>query len=319
MDKLSIIIPVYNAERHISKCIHSIIDGHSLDDVEIICIDDGSKDMGGEICESFSDKYEKIHVIHQSNQGVASARNAGVNVAKGEYIAWVDSDDYVEKTWLPDILSVIKNNYPEMVLIDYYKEDKFEKRIISLPFREKAVKKSDVIYELSRDMILHSCLWQYVIHRSFFDGYHFDIKDIVQEDYKCLTQLLPKIHTIYYLKCPLYNYVQNENSLLHAGTNIKKSFDSIVNAKERYEYFTQLGYKASRVGYYRALIGNGGYLIYTDQKAWQTKQVYQYLKKELFNMMRSKELDKFMKLKAITLLLPSKLFKYLYRNRHNLA
>ncbi|WP_302297044.1 glycosyltransferase family 2 protein [Mitsuokella multacida] len=137
MDKLSIIIPVYNAERHISKCIHSIVDGHSLDDVEIICIDDGSKDMGGEICESFSDKYEKIHVIHQSNQGVASARNTGVNVAKGEYIAWVDSDDYVEKTWLPDILSVIKNDHPEMVLIDYYKEDKFEKRIISLSFRKK--------------------------------------------------------------------------------------------------------------------------------------------------------------------------------------
>lgn len=92
-----------------------------------------------------------------------------------------------------------------------------------------------------------------------------------------------------------------------------------MNAKERYGYFTQLGYKASRVGYYRALIGNGGYLIYKDQEAWQTKQVYQYLKQELFNMIRSKDLDNFMKLKAIILLLPSKLFKYLYRNRHNLA
>ncbi len=319
MIQLSIIIPVYNAEQYISKCIHSIIDGHSLENVEIICINDGSRDKSGEICESFSEKYQNIYVIHQLNQGVASARNAGLAMAKGEYIAWVDSDDYVDARWLTDILSIIKTKHPEMLLFDYYQEDKSGKKNTSLPFEGTTVKPSDVIYELSREIILHSYLWQYVIHHSFFCHYYFDMKDIVQEDYRCLTYLLPKIHTIYYLKYPLYNYVQNENSLVHSATDIKKSFNSIINAKERYDYFSQLGFKVSNVGYYRALIRNCGFLLYENRDAYQTRQSYQYIKKNIFNMIRSNELDIFMKLKAVMLLLPSKVYRYLYRKRHNLV
>ena len=319
MIQLSIIIPVYNAERYIRRCIHSIIAGHSLENIEIICVDDGSKDKSGEICEDFSKKYQNIYVIHQTNQGVASARNTGLSMAKGEYIAWVDSDDYVETRWLIDILSIIRNKHPGMILLDYYEEDISGKKNKVLPFKEGDINQSDVIYELSRDTILRSYLWRYVIHRSFFKDYHFDIKDIVEEDYRCLTYLVPKIHIIYYLKHSLYNYIQNDNSLTHSDKNIKKSFNSIMNAKERYEYFTQLGFKASKVAYYRTLIGNCGFLLYANAEDWQAIKSYQYIKKEFFNMMRSDELEKLMKLKLLMLLLPSKVYRYFYHKRHNLV
>ena len=97
MKLLSIIIPVYNAEEYIGKCIHSIIDNNDTSEIEIICVDDGSQDRSGMICDDFSSRYPNIHVIHKENGGVSSARNTGLSVAQGDYIAWIDSDDYVEE------------------------------------------------------------------------------------------------------------------------------------------------------------------------------------------------------------------------------
>lgn len=92
---LSIIIPVYNVEPYINKCLDSLIHCIDSNQAEIICIDDGSTDQSGKICDVYQEKYTNIKVIHQKNQGVAAARNTGLSHAKGEYIAWVDSDDYV--------------------------------------------------------------------------------------------------------------------------------------------------------------------------------------------------------------------------------
>ena len=91
---LSIIIPVYNSESYLSRCLESITNQYS-NDIEIILIDDGSRDSSGIICDNFSKKYYNITVIHTINQGVSAARNEGINLAKGDWIWFVDSDDTI--------------------------------------------------------------------------------------------------------------------------------------------------------------------------------------------------------------------------------
>ena len=95
-DSISIIVPVYNVEKYLEKCIDSILN-QSYQNLEIILIDDGSTDNSGSICDEYKKKDQRVQVIHQKNQGQSSARNAGLNIAKGSYIGFVDSDDWIEQ------------------------------------------------------------------------------------------------------------------------------------------------------------------------------------------------------------------------------
>lgn len=96
---VSIVIPIYNAEKFLKKCVSSVLE-QSYKDFELILIDDGSSDNSSVICSEFAECDSRVIFIHQNNSGVSSARNCGLEAAKGEFIAFVDSDDYVEKDWL---------------------------------------------------------------------------------------------------------------------------------------------------------------------------------------------------------------------------
>ena len=92
---VSVIVPVYNVEKYLDRCLMSLID-QTYRPLEIILIDDESRDASGEICDGYASKYEFIHVIHQKNRGIGGARNAGLEQASGEYVFFIDSDDYLE-------------------------------------------------------------------------------------------------------------------------------------------------------------------------------------------------------------------------------
>ena len=95
MPKVSVIIPVYNVEQYVEKSIQSVLN-QSMKDIEIILVNDGSTDKSGEICDRYGQKEERIIVIHKENGGLSSARNVGVKAASGDYIGFIDSDDYIE-------------------------------------------------------------------------------------------------------------------------------------------------------------------------------------------------------------------------------
>lgn len=107
--KISIIIPVYNVEKYLEECINSIL-VQTFTDFEVLLINDGSKDRSGEICDEFAVKDNRIKVFHQENAGVSAARNKGIENAKGEWINFIDSDDYVEKNYLNDFVVNLKPN-----------------------------------------------------------------------------------------------------------------------------------------------------------------------------------------------------------------
>ena len=96
---ISIIIPVYNAEKYLKKCLDSVIN-QTYKNLEIILVDDGSTDKSPEICDKYAEKDSRIIVLHKENGGVSSSRNAGLDIFKGEYLSFVDSDDYVEPDYI---------------------------------------------------------------------------------------------------------------------------------------------------------------------------------------------------------------------------
>ena len=105
--KLSIVVPVHRAEKHINFCLNSIIN-QDYRDFELLLIDDGSPDQSGKICDQYAKQDKRIQVLHKPNGGVSSARNAGIEMAKGEYILFVDSDDYIEPDYVSTMVSAAK-------------------------------------------------------------------------------------------------------------------------------------------------------------------------------------------------------------------
>lgn len=115
--KLSIIVPVYNAQEFLEKCLMSVL-MQTLKEIEIILINDGSIDKSGEICDYFAENYDNVLVVHQKNKGVSFARNTGISIANGEYIGFVDSDDFVDEQMFEKMYKAAKDNDCEIVFCD---------------------------------------------------------------------------------------------------------------------------------------------------------------------------------------------------------
>lgn len=113
-NKVSIIIPVYNVESYIDECLNSVVN-QTYQNLEIILVDDGSPDKCPQICDNWVEKDNRIKVVHKKNGGLSSARNAGMDVATGSFLMFVDSDDFIEKTWL----RICYNHRSKLVLMSY--------------------------------------------------------------------------------------------------------------------------------------------------------------------------------------------------------
>lgn len=113
--KVSVIVPVYNSEKYLNRCVESLIH-QTLQEVEIILVNDGSKDGSGEICRKFAQEDSRIVYIEQKNTGVSAARNRGLDVASGEFVMFCDSDDYYEESAAEKLLKLAQNHRADWVL-----------------------------------------------------------------------------------------------------------------------------------------------------------------------------------------------------------
>lgn len=118
MELVSVIVPVYNVERYLNRCVNSILN-QSYKNIEIILVDDGSLDNCPMICDDFSEAYDNIKVIHKSNGGLSSARNAGIEASSGSYISFIDSDDFVDPDFIHRLYSLIKKNAADLAMLTY--------------------------------------------------------------------------------------------------------------------------------------------------------------------------------------------------------
>ena len=231
MPELSIIVPVYKVEPYLSKCIDSIL-AQTYTDFELILIDDGSPDNCGKICDEYEARDSRIIVIHQENQGVSAARNAGLNIAVGEYIGFVDSDDWIEPEMYGTMIGLAKAKELDVVMcgVDHWSESG-KLLYHDLP-QEKEYESPEqmVIGLFGTPNIFSGALWNKVFSARCASGSYFDQSLEMAEDWIFLVDVLRKANRGEKIAAPLYNYLERENSITRSQ-DINIVFDHIYNAR----------------------------------------------------------------------------------------
>ncbi len=216
--KISVIIPVYQAESYIKKCVDSFI-RQSLSDFEILLVDDGSLDKSGVICDEYAKQDSRIKVFHKKNGGVASARQLGLEKAKGEYIIHADPDDWVEPNMLMELYLNAKETNADIVICDFYYNDNVVIKQQPSDLNHLAIL-HDIFVHLHgsccNKLIKRTCILKY--SPCFYEELTYC------EDVAFWIQLLKHPVKISYTPHAYYHYIQysNPNSIVHNYVNLKK-------------------------------------------------------------------------------------------------
>ena len=239
LKKLSVIIPAYNTEKFLVKCVDSVVN-QTYKNIEIIIVDDGSRDNTPQICDELASKYNNIKVIHKENQGTCKAREAGVNAATGEYIAFIDSDDYIDLTAYEKLIKVLEENDCDMVQFGYYRVDTNGK-IIS-EHRRDAVKFDNAYgaFKHFASVILRdiTMLVDKIYKRSLFENLQWPENIAYAEDYCTDTQLFAKVQKFMAIDNIFYYYVNNPASVTHQVLIDKSKILDLIKADKFTADFT---------------------------------------------------------------------------------
>ena len=247
--KISIIIPIYNMEEYLPECLVSIEKQNFTDDVEVLLIDDGSSDASLKICEEAASRYPHYRVIHQSNQGVASARNTGLTHATGEYIAWIDPDDYITDDWFETIKNELQSS-PDMILFDMYSLKNGKLNEIYYFKKSQVLSKIDLCKELMLGIRIGSHLVTKIFRRIFFDQL-FPSKYSYCEDYSILHKVCFNVERCKYIHKPIYIYRLRENSIANNFNNkLNNKLTHLKLCKQRYNFYKKKGIEVSKDGMY---------------------------------------------------------------------
>ena len=245
---LSILIPAYNAQKYIGGALESLARQGFEDEVEVIVVDDGSSDETGPIADTFAAVHDYVQVIHIANAGVAHARNVGLARARGRYIAWLDSDDYLTDDWYAQVKPYLAQNV-DMVYFDMWIVGPDTKRVLMFDKHSRVMSPEELMQELANGDRIMSHLCSKITLRSFWTNISFPEDTSCCEDYRVLHQVAVKMQNIYYLHAPLYCYWQHDDSIVH---DVHKKWDNLVNyvgyARERRDFLRAHGYAVSDFG-----------------------------------------------------------------------
>lgn len=229
---LSIIIPVYNVEAYISKCLEELLK-YNDDEIEIIAVSDGSKDNSVQIVKSFAAKDKRIMLIEQENQGVSAARNTGISVAKGEYLTFVDADDWIDSGLLNDVRKCLEDNRElELILTSHCEVKNNENCVKELPFSSRPA--IEEVYETALISSKLNCCWGKFYRTDTIKNNNITfMKDVkIGEDIIFVIDYLEKIQSIYYLNKVLYYYRQNTEGAM-SSLKLKHFIDMAETYKRR--------------------------------------------------------------------------------------
>lgn len=226
---VSIIVPVYNVEKYITQCITSIL-AQTYQKFELILVDDGSRDKSGEICDSFAEKDKRIHVYHNSNHGVSASRNFGIDHANGSRICFVDSDDWVDETYLSDMLKYADYDFVIQGMKQNGKESRYktEKILSNLQLFDIYISialKHDALFNAPCSKLLKT----EIIREN---NVRFNEKISLGEDLMFNLTYMCYIKNSYIVDTCSYNYRITEGSLTHVHVPIGKMLNKANTIKE---------------------------------------------------------------------------------------
>ena len=230
---ISIIVPVYNVEEYLERCVESIIN-QTYQNIEIILVDDGSKDNSGKICDKLKERDIRIKVIHKENGGLSDARNAGLKIANGKYIGFVDSDDYIEKDMFETLYNLNKKYNSEISIVSF--NELYNGKIIGVRNSKKIeeLNKINAIKELLIDTKIQSYAWNKLFKRELFNNIEFPTNKNF-EDIATTLLLFEKANKVVLYEEPKYNYVRRDNSIV--GIKSYKTYKDYLDViTSKYEY-----------------------------------------------------------------------------------
>lgn len=212
MDKtVSVIVPVYNVEAYLPRCMESLL-SQSYQALEIILIDDGSTDSSGTLCDGYGAKDSRVRVIHKKNGGAASAKNAGLRVATGEYLSFVDSDDYLEPGAYAFLVEQLEAHGADVVQSGYRDvfPDRCEERIASAEICK--YENTEYLRRFTQDWTC-ALLWDKLYRRSVFEGIFFEEGHIIDDEFFTYQGIM-KAQLVVFVPGIVYNYRQRRSGVM---------------------------------------------------------------------------------------------------------
>lgn len=237
---ISVIVPVYNVEAYIEKCLQSIC-GQTYHNLEIILVDDGSTDASGTVCDKYAVRDSRIKVVHQPNGGLSVARNTGLEQATGEYLAFVDSDDWIESDMYEFLYRLLIENNADIAICSHFVEKPFPIKVKCSQERAIAFTRAQAMEMLVQDRIIRNYVWDKLYKRSLFENISFPQAQWY-EDLAIMCKVFHQAHKIAMHSVPKYHYVIRENSITGSIYTIKKEYHHLCALIEQGKFIHQANY-----------------------------------------------------------------------------
>ena len=234
---VSVIVPIYNVEKYLPKCIDSII-SQKYTKLEILLVDDESPDRSGIIADEYAKKDERIHVIHKKNGGLSDARNAGIDIALGEYIVFIDSDDYIHPQMISRMMDAVKNTSSDIAVCAVKSVRENETEIMetgddTLTVIHDMEKRTE--YFFGKHYVEFTVAWNKLYPAAYFRKIRYPFGKIHEDEFTTW-KIFEMADRIVYIGEPLYYYVQRNESIMGGGFS-EKRFYRLEAYDERLEYY----------------------------------------------------------------------------------
>lgn len=240
MSKISVIVPVYNTEKYLSRCIESIL-VQTYTDFELILINDGSPDNCAQIIEEYAQKDSRIITIHQHNQGLSAARNAGIDIAKGKYITFIDSDDYVYSEYLEQLVSVAERNNADISICGTVRFSDIINPMIKNNFDgEKiitGIQACKFIYDARRKKANYVIACGKLYKKELFSKLRYPVGKL-HEDQFLTYKIMYKARKVVEIGSCLYGYYVNDTGIMNSPFKVKR-YDGVEALEEAEKFFEQ--------------------------------------------------------------------------------
>lgn len=231
---ISVIIPIYNVEKYLARCVDSIVN-QTYKNLEIILVDDGSPDLCPQMCDDYAEKESRIKVVHKKNGGLSDARNAGMAVATGEYISFIDSDDYVSDDFfecLLDVMNKENSDIAECSVVKLYEDNRFDE--FSDDLSVKTYDTQDAMSALIAENPFHQHVWNKLYKTELVKDIPYAVGKLNEDEFWTY-QVFGRANKVSKLNNTMYYYFQRNSSIMGVGYNIRR-LDALEGKANRQKY-----------------------------------------------------------------------------------
>ena len=296
--KISVIVPIYKVEAYLEDCVNSLL-SQTFKDFELILINDGSPDNCDAMIHAYAKQDARIVAIHQENAGLSAARNTGIDHAKGEYLTFIDSDDWVHPTYLKTLYNLTKTHEADIVVVNHQPTHTFTTELEDVSVKPKVYDQRQAIEALyGPNDVAMSVAWGKLFHRTLFSTLRFEVGKLHEDEFFNY-RIYDQATRVVFLNQTLYYYRLRDDSITGVGFNAKGTMHKIEALEGRLDYLNKNGYDALVALTYPVLFEH---MVALHQHTKGTPDI-------AFNQ-RFKELKKAMR--SITLPLSFKVYYELY-------